>query len=236
MISFVIPAWNEEYIIGQCIRSIQNEADNSGLPYEVIVIDNNSTDYTGCVAQLHGAKVIVEKAKGVTRARQKGFEEAQYELVAFIDADNMLPEGWLKHAMKAMEKHNVVAASGPVVYHELPVHKRLFTWAFYTVAKPLTYFMPMMQGGNFIVRKRQLQLVEGFPTHTDFYGEDTETAIRLSKVGKILFDFDMFCYSSARRMQAEGLLTIGTRYMMNFFWMHLYGEPYTKEYQDHRPQ
>lgn len=234
MLSVVIPAYNEEDNIALCVQSVQRELDTLGYMSEIIVVDNNSTDLTGCVAQLHGAKVIVEKAKGVTRARQKGFEAAKYDLVAFIDADNHLPEGWLDQALKSMRKPDVVAVSGPVVYHELSLLKRAFTWAFYAVAKPLSLFLPMLQGGNFMLRKKSLQTVGGFDTTIDFYGEDSNTAIRLSNVGRVVFDTNLYCYSSARRMQAEGLFTIGFRYVVNYLWMHIYGEPFTSEYKDHR--
>ena len=93
-ISFVIPCYNEEKYIRNCIRSIVREA--SCLPhYEIIVVDNNCTDQTVLIAMQEGVTVVSERQKGVVFARQKGYETAQYNLIANIDAD------WL-------DKNNIV--------------------------------------------------------------------------------------------------------------------------------
>ena len=132
MISFIIPAYNESALIERCIRSIRREADN--LSCEILVVDNGSTDDTVKVAMLAGARVIFEPRKGVTRARQTGFEKSMNDLIAFIDADSVLPPGWLNRALQAIEG-DAVAASGPVVYFELPLRKRLVGFVFYCLAK-----------------------------------------------------------------------------------------------------
>ena len=93
-ISFVIPCYNEEKYIRDCIHSIRREA--SSLPhYEIIVVDNNCTDQTVLIAMQEGVTVVSERQKGVVFARQKGYETAQYNLIANIDADSRLCEGWI---------------------------------------------------------------------------------------------------------------------------------------------
>jgi glycosyltransferase involved in cell wall biosynthesis len=233
MLSFVIPAFNEESLIVRCIQSVICEAGN--ITYEIIVADNNSTDNTVELARLAGARVISESRKGVTRARQAGFEACKYDIVAFIDADNDLPPGWLDFALAALKGPDVVAASGPLIYCEMPLHKRMLTFLFYSVGKVAHQFWPMLQGGNFILRKQALQRAGGFNTEIDFYGEDTDTAVRLSKVGRLHFDLDMWVYTSARRMDAEGLFVTGAKYIANYVWIWLFGRPWSTEYRDHRP-
>lgn len=233
MISFVIPAFNEEGLVELCIQSIRKEARN--LTYEIIVVDNGSTDETVMLANLAGATVVSAPRKGVTRARQAGFEASKYDIVAFVDADNEIPQGWLNCALLAIEPPNVVAASGPVSYFELSLPKRLVSFAFYCGAKVLHSIRPMVQGGNFILKKDALQRAGGFNTDLDFYGEDTDTAMRLAKTGKVVFSLDMWCYSSARRMNAEGMVRVGFTYVASYVWMWLSGKPWTKKYIDHRP-
>lgn len=232
MISFVIPAYNEEALIGNCIQSILWEARE--CDHEVIVADNGSTDNTARVAVLNGAAVVTEPRKGVTRARQAGFEASQYDIVAFIDADSELPEGWLRAALEALAPEDVVAASGPVSYYELAWHKRAFSYAFYLVAALSHKMWPMLQGGNFILKRRALQAAGGFDTDVDFYGEDTNTAIRMLAVGRVVFSLALWNYTSARRMSKEGLVRVGSRYVANYVWMWLFDKPWSTEYRDHR--
>ena len=58
VVSFVVPAYNEEQLLGPTLESIHNAARDIGEPYEVIVVDDGSTDQTPLVAQQHGAREI----------------------------------------------------------------------------------------------------------------------------------------------------------------------------------
>jgi hypothetical protein len=95
-------------------------------------------------------------------------------------------------------------------------------------------FFPMVQGGNFILRKAAFIQAGGFNTDIDFYGEDTFIAARASKIGEVSFDLDMWAYSSSRRMEAEGFATIGLRYIANWASVWILGKPWTETYRDHR--
>jgi len=236
MISFVIPAYNEERSLPNCLDSIRAEVKRVRYDYEIIVVDNNSTDETAMVAKLLGAKVVSELKKGVTRARQTGFEASKYDIIAFIDADSVLPRFWLDHAIDALDDPRVVAASGPVVYRDLSLFKRFVTASFYTIACLFHLFMPMLQGGNFILKRSAFIQAGGFDTTIEFYGEDTATGKRLSKVGKIVFDYNMYVNTSARRMQQEGLVSTGFKYILNYLWIWIFDEPYTIKYKDHRTE
>jgi glycosyltransferase involved in cell wall biosynthesis len=232
-VSFVVPAFNESKLITRCLQSIMTEARD--IDYEIIVVDNGSTDETSHLAHLCGASVINEPKKGVTRARQAGLEKAQYELVAFIDADNDLPAGWLDLALKAMAGDGVVAASGPMVYDELRLFKRLIGFVFYLFAKVAHQIFPMLTGGNFIMKKSALMSAGGFNTQIDFFGDDTDTAKRLARVGTIKFDLGMWVYSSSRRMEYEGLFNTGARYVINYLWISLFSKVWSQRYRDIRP-
>jgi glycosyltransferase involved in cell wall biosynthesis len=237
MLSVVVPAYNEEALIVDCIDSIKAAAKFSRIkPYEIVVVDNASTDNTANRARGLGARVVSEKHKGITRARQAGFKAAQHPIIAFIDADNVIPHDWIKYALMALHGKDVVAASGPIVYRDLSVYKRIVSFVFYLVAKGAHQVFPMIQGGNFILKKSALEQVDGFNTKIDFYGEDTDTAVRLSKVGKVKFDLDMWAYSSSRRMDKEGFTKTGIRYILNWAYIWVWGRPFTDEYHDIRPK
>jgi hypothetical protein len=69
-----------------------------------------------------------------------------------------------------------------------------------------------------------------------FYGEDTDMARRLSKVGGVKFTFRLPAQSSGRRLVGEGVFTIGLRYSMNFFWATFRKKPFTDTWQDIREE
>jgi glycosyltransferase involved in cell wall biosynthesis len=232
VLSFIIPCFNEEALLGHCIESIRAELASTAI--EIIVVDNGSTDMTAEVARLYGARVVFEPDKGVVRARQAGFMAAHGELLAFIDADSQLPPGWLLQVARIMINPKVVACSGPLVFNHLGLCKRAMTAAFYTLGVAVSRFLPMVQGGNCVVTRRALQAAGGFDTSIEFYGEDTATAIRLAKIGKVRMVPGMFVWSSSRRMDAEGFIRVGLRYMANYFWMAVMGRVWSKDYRDIR--
>jgi cellulose synthase/poly-beta-1,6-N-acetylglucosamine synthase-like glycosyltransferase len=190
-ISFVIPAYNEELRIGKCLAAVVEEIARHEYETEIIVVNNASTDRTAAIASAIGnVHVVEEPRKGLTRARQAGFAASTGELIANVDADTMLPNGWLKTVVDAFEKDdNLVALSGPFIYHDASFLYGVWVRAFYAVGY-VTYLFTrfvlqmgsMLQGGNFVVRKSALQKIGGFDTSIEFYGEDTDVARRLSKV------------------------------------------------------
>jgi glycosyltransferase involved in cell wall biosynthesis len=237
-LSFVVTALNEEALIARCIRSIRSEAP--GAP--IILVDNGSTDRTVEVAMsLPGITVFHEPRRGLSQARQTGLYNTKTKWVAFIDADNELPDGWLLAAIDALRQSKwsskpTVAASGPLIYKDLFTFSRSVVTTFYCLGRVAHTILPMMQGGNFIVDRLAMIRAGGFDTSVTFYGEDTAAAKRLTKFGKVKFDLDLVCFSSARRFAAEGLMKVGARYTMNYIWYWVAGRPWTINHADHRQE
>src|SRR3954454_9139331 len=86
-VSVVIPCFNEEHGIAAVLKSMPDYVD------QVVVVDNNSTDETGRVAQENGAEVIFETKKGYGNAYKAGFPAARCEIVATADGDCTYPTG-----------------------------------------------------------------------------------------------------------------------------------------------
>lgn len=236
MLSFVIPAHNEENYVGNCIVSIQNELERSSRWAEIIVIDNASTDKTAEAAKKHkNVRVISEPTKGLVHARQKGLKEAGGDLLAYLDADCILNEGWIETVFAEFENPSVVALSGPRHYYDMPRFKKLLAdhgWWF----APITYRMVgyMILGGNFVARRAALKKMGGFDTNIKFYGEDTDIARRLSEFGKVVFRMDFLVQSSGRRLMKEGIFKTYWIYAVNFVWQVAFKKPFTNHYQDVR--
>lgn len=242
-ISFVIPAYNEEKLIGRCIESIQQELSRGAYDAEILVVNNASTDRTKEMASTYaGVRIIDEPRKGITRARQAGYLASSGELIANIDADTIMPEGWLTTVFEEFEHDpSLVALSGPYIYYDLAAWERAFIriylivgYLFHLLDQHVLHVGALLQGGNFVLRREALGKAGGFDTSIEFYGEDTAIAKRMSKVGEVKWTFALPMYTSGRRLAKEGLLRVGLDYALNFFWTTFLGKPLTKKYADVR--
>jgi glycosyltransferase involved in cell wall biosynthesis len=242
-LSFVIPAYNEEAYLGDCLRSILAQISSLASPAEVIVVNNASTDRTRDVAlSFPGVTLVDEPRKGLTFARQAGFDFATGSLIANVDADSRLTDGWVATVLATFNAEPSLAAlSGPLVYYDLTPNQRTQVRVFYALAWT-TYALnrwvfrvgSMLQGGNFIVTRDALERIGGFNTAIAFYGEDTDIARRLHKVGTTRFTLALKMSSSARRLKQEGLATMAWRYSLNYLWTIFFKRPFTQEYIDIR--
>jgi cellulose synthase/poly-beta-1,6-N-acetylglucosamine synthase-like glycosyltransferase len=243
MISFVVPAYNEERNLGRTIAAILAEIKRSGCLAEVIVVNNASTDDTGTLAASFPEVIVVEEpTKGLVQARRAGFQRATGMLVANVDADTIVTEGWLMRVLGEFRRHpKLVALSGPYIYYDVPKSTRAAVRAFYVMGYGfyvLNRFVlrvgSMLQGGNFVVRRAALEAIGGYNPLFSFYGEDTDLARRLNAVGAVKFTFRLPALSSGRRLIEEGLLKIGLRYSMNFVWATFRHRPFTDDWIDVR--
>ena len=134
-LSFVVPAYNEERYLPDCLRSILNEV-NGRSDVEIIVVNNASTDHTREVAlSFPGVRVVEEPRKGLPHARQAGFLASSGRLIANVDSDSRLPAGWVAQVLHAFaEDSSLVALSGPLVYYDLSPRERLLVRLFYATA------------------------------------------------------------------------------------------------------
>lgn len=245
-ISIVIPAYNEGARIRACLAAIGKELERHGQePIEVIVVNNASTDNTVEAAQeLPFVRVVDEPHKGIVWARRAGFLASSGELVANIDADTLMPTGWLTTVLDEFGRDpDLLALSGPYIYYDISIIERFLVRIFYTGGFLIDQFNrlflgrnSMLQGGNYVVRRQALEQVGGFDTSIEFYGEDIDIGRRIGKIGRIKWTFGLPMYSSGRRFRQEGMIRSGVRYLLNFFSTTFLGHPVTSEHVDVRPE
>ena len=212
---------------------------------EIIVVNNASTDRTREVALRYPEVTLVDEArKGLTWARQAGFDASTGELIANVDADSRLPEGWVRQVLETFRfQPEIASLSGPLVYYDLTPSQSMLVRVFYFTAW-VTYVLnryvlgvgSMVQGGNFVVSRRALERIGGFNTAISFYGEDTDLARRLNRIGIVRFTFRLKMLSSARRLRKEGILTMAAKYSVNYLWTTFLRRPFSEEYLDIREQ
>lgn len=199
-LSIIIPVYNEESHLKKCLESIawQTEA-----PDEVIVVDNNSTDNTVKIAKSFSfVKLVSESRQGVTFARNKGFDVGASDILGRIDADTILEENWCKEVRKIFIDKRIGAATGPVVYYDMPFKKAGFHLdnTIRKAIKKLSNNFPFLFGTNMAVRRSIWEAYrDDFCLRKDVH-EDLDMAIHLSLANvKIAYRPKMVVGMSARR-------------------------------------
>jgi glycosyltransferase involved in cell wall biosynthesis len=203
-VSVIIPAFNEEEGLTDCLDAIQ-ALNTASL--EVIVVDNNSTDRTAHVAETHGARVIPCPVQGIAAARNEGAKHAKGEFLAFIDADGKASEGWLNAALPVAERSGVVTGwnyfreTNPI----LALYFNTYSMVFFTL-QILSIFLrgAVIAGNNMVIRRDLFMSVGGFPCYV---GEDVKLArILAARKERASFCFGMKVSYSARRFRKQGFL------------------------------
>ena len=104
-VSLIVPAYNEEGNIRRCLESLKSQ-DYPGK-IEIIVVDDGSRDQTVTIARQYRVKVLGQAHSGPGAARNRGVEEASYNIIAFLDADDATDKQWLKECSPYLKKQKV---------------------------------------------------------------------------------------------------------------------------------
>ena len=202
MISVIIPAYNEEKMIINCIESLKQQDCHD--EFEIIVVDNGSQDNTAHIAILNGVRVVSCVTKGVTNARQAGAEAARGDILIQADADTIYPAGWLRRVKMQFDKYpGASAIVGTFTYQNPPwwgwfelffrsLFGQLSTWVFGRSF--------IISGANFAFRKQKWIEVGGYDPAA-YSSDQIDIAARLEKNGKIIFDRHSIVYTSTRAVE-----------------------------------
>ena len=226
-VSFVIPARNEQHYIADCIASLQRQEVD--LRYEIVVVDNGSTDATSRIASELGARVVYEPQAGLANARQAGFLTAKGEYLIYVDADSRLPAGWARDAVDLFEADDhLVALSSGFHFYDGGLAEGVGNFVFRTLLNPAVNVILKASGrpgvliGSVIaVRAEALRRADGISSEFQFYGEDTSLAYRLHPQGEVRFVGNLLVGTSARRYQQRGVVLTALRYFSVFALIHL---------------
>jgi len=130
MISFIVPAHNEELLIARCLAAIHHAASSVGAPYEVIVVDDASTDATAAIAREQGARVIPIVRRMISATRNAGAKQARGDMFIFVDADTLVNPRVVQSALHIMEQGAIGGGCLAQFDGRLPLWFRLFRPAF----------------------------------------------------------------------------------------------------------
>ena len=202
--SVVIPAYNEAGSIGDCLDSLLRQ--DYGEPYEIIVVDNNSTDDTTPVARSRGVTVVREERQGVCWARQLGSEMAAGEIVISTDADTTYGPGWLSRIDSEFRAEDEpVAVAGPFRFVDAPWWGRIWTGALFGyvhAASRMTKRVPYIAAANVAFRKSDWP---GYDTYATQGGDELDLLRKLQARGRVAYMADNPVYTSSRRL-SKGII------------------------------
>jgi len=214
-VSLVIPVYNEESYLALCLDAI---AVQTVKPFEVIVVDNNSTDGTVAVAQSYPfVTVLHESRQGVAYARDRGFNAARGDVIGRTDGDTILAPDWIAHLQQAFFDPEVDAVSGAVAYRDIGL-KRIFDiidmrYRFYLAKRMERIGELFLYGVTMGIRRTAWQLVQGSLCHEREYAEDLDLAAHLSHLkSRVVFVPSLQATISPRQAAS------GPREFIKYIW------------------
>lgn len=197
-ISVVIPVFNAEKTIGQCLTSVYEQSQK---PTEIIVADNNSTDGTKEIVLKFIIKYndipifcLDEIRQGPSFARNSGAKNARGDIIAFIDADCIADSSWLRRLSESFGRADVGAAAGSAIGFDKDTlvgkFHALFTLKGFQQSRIFNAFN-LVSGGfptaNFSVRKEIFISLNGFDESFTFFAEDYDLCARIYELGSNIY-------------------------------------------------
>lgn len=181
MISFIVPAYNEERLLGATLQAINAAALALDEPCEVIVVDDGSTDRTADLAREHGAQVVAVAYRQIAATRNAGARVARGDVFVFVDADTLVHEALVVLALQALR--NGAVGGGTVVRFDgaMPLYARLTV----PLVVKLLQVSRLAAGCFFFCTREAFEAVGGFDEAL-FAAEELGLSQALKRQGKFV--------------------------------------------------
>jgi len=179
-LSFVIPANNEETLLGATLEAIRAAAEAAGEPFELIVVDDASTDRTAELAAAAGAMVVAVNLRKISAVRNAGARVATGDVLIFVDADTLVPPDTLAAVLQALQGGAIAGGAWVKLESDVPLWGRILASLIIGIYLRLGH-----AGGCFLFTRREaFETVGGF--NEDYYATEE---MHLSKALKRLGPF-----------------------------------------------
>ncbi len=197
VISFIIPAHNEERLIGRTLNALGNAALAVGHSFEVVVVDDASSDRTAAIAGEHGARVIVVSHRQIAATRNAGARQASGEIFVFVDADTVVNQAVIRAAVGAISQGAVGGGCAVRFDGRLPLYGR----AFVAVMVPLYRVLGLASGSFLFCTRGAFDAVGGFDERM-FAAEEGAMSRALRRQGRFVV-LREFVVTSGRKFRAH---------------------------------
>lgn len=204
-VSIVIPVYNEAGHLRACLEAI---ARQTVTPYEVIIVDNNSTDNTVAIAESYAfVRVLHESRQGVVYARDRGFEAARGDIIGRLDADSVAAPHWVAAIQQLFrEDPELTAVTGKVRYYGLALSK-VFDGIDLCIRRRMARLLKRevaIQGANMALRRSAWPSVNTELCRRSGMHEDHDLGIHLTaQGGKVVFDERLITAIDCRRVESS---------------------------------
>lgn len=201
-ISAIIPAYNEEKNIKKAVISLKNQ-DFPKNEFEVIVVNDGSTDKTKQIAERYADLVINQDNKGPAIAKNKGAEKSKGKILVFMDSDTIVSNNYFKEIIKACRTKNIIGGKPNI---KLKSKEAMMRITYDLRSNILSKFYELLRLNKLILqttccfyRKKEFMQEAGFKKFTF---DDAEMSIRMREKGRFTFLNKAVAYTSDRKQQA----------------------------------
>lgn len=181
VISFVVPAYNEERALPDTLAAIHAAAREVGVPYEIVVVDDASTDATATVATASGARVVPVSFRQISRTRNAGAAAARGDRLFFVDADTHVGPPVLRAAVAALEAGAVGGGATPRFDERAPAWARvMIRWVIWQMT------LLRLAAGCFVFARRSAFEAAGGFDERHFAGEEVMLSWAMKRQGRFV--------------------------------------------------
>jgi cellulose synthase/poly-beta-1,6-N-acetylglucosamine synthase-like glycosyltransferase len=224
VITVIVPAYNEQELITDCLDKLISQTLDADQ-YEIIVIDNQSTDLTAQFVLEKGIRVEVEPLKGYVHAIRKGIAVAETDIIAFTDADCRVPADWLEVILKHfVSQGELIGVGGKLSFYDIKPLSNLIT-------RSILYFNNALPGNNMAIRREAIERIGGIDPTVNLT-LDYWLTMKLRKVGKLKIDRSLVVMTSGRRFRKS--FSSDIKYFINVISIFLISKPVFYEFPDVR--
>jgi len=178
VISFIVPAYNEEALLGSTLTAITAAAGSLDESFEMVVADDASTDRTAAVATECGARLVTVNHRQIAATRNAGARAAAGDLLIFVDADTIVTAAAVQAAVRAMRDGAVGGGCAFNFDGRLPHYGKFMA----AIATPLYRVFGLASGCFLFCTRQAFDAVNGFNEEL-FGAEEADISRRLNRQG-----------------------------------------------------
>jgi GT2 family glycosyltransferase len=209
-ISVVMPVYNAERLLDECLQALRANTD---VDYEVLVVDDSSTDRSREIAAAYGCRVIPSGGRlGPAGARNVGAREANGDIIFFVDSDVMVRPDTLRRLVEAFDDatlDGVIAVQAPKMRFRNICSRYKNLWMYYTYARRAGEDVPLFYTTAAGIRTRVFTESGGFDVnYANPNVEDTDFGQKLGTLGyriRVLPDLEV---EHVKGYDLKGLLRV----------------------------
>jgi glycosyltransferase involved in cell wall biosynthesis len=211
MISFIVPAHNEEQLLGSTLQTLRGAADAAGEPYEVIVVDDASQDRTAEIGRSAGARVERVNFRQISRTRNAGASVARGDRLIFVDADTFVSEALIRASLAALDAGAVAGGATLRMDGNVPRWARGLVTATAAVMRRKNWF-----AGCYVFCTRAAFGASGGFDETLFASEEIALSKTMQRLGRVVL-LDEPVVTSGRKARSHSIWDLVVLFTMFAF-------------------